>query len=67
LREARRAGLVRALVTADADNDSSLRIIEKNGGVLAGNAISVKTCKLVRRYEIDLTADAAGWQSELGR
>jgi predicted acetyltransferase len=67
LREARRAGLVRALVTADADNDPSLRIIEKNGGVLEGNAISLKTGKLVRRYWIDLTADAAESQSELAR
>lgn len=56
LPEARRAGLERALITADADNYPSLRIIEKNGGVLAGEALSVKSGKLVRRYWIDLTA-----------
>lgn len=52
--EALRAGLERVLVTADADNAPSLRIIEKSGGVLAGEAASVKSGKLVRRYWIDL-------------
>jgi predicted acetyltransferase len=56
LPEARRGGLERALITADADNYPSWRIIEKNGGVLAVEAISVKSGKLIRRYWIDLTA-----------
>jgi len=34
LMEARRIGLERALLTADAANAPSLRVIEKNGGVL---------------------------------
>jgi predicted acetyltransferase len=55
LPEARGAGLERVLITADADNYPSLRIIEKNGGVFAGEAVSVKSGKLVRRYWIDLT------------
>jgi predicted acetyltransferase len=58
LSEARRAGLERALITADADNYPSLRIIEKNGGVFAGEALSVKSGKLVRRYWIDLVCPA---------
>lgn len=59
LLEARRAGLQRALITADADNYPSLRIIDKNGGVFAGEAVSAKSGKLVRRYWIDLTARPA--------
>jgi predicted acetyltransferase len=56
LPEARRVGLERALLTADADNYPSLRIIENNGGVYAGEAVSLKSGKLVRRYWIELTA-----------
>jgi predicted acetyltransferase len=56
LPQARCAGIKRALITADADNYPSLRIIEKNGGVFAGEAVSVKSGKAVRRYWIDLTA-----------
>jgi predicted acetyltransferase len=56
LPEARLVGLQRALLTADADNYPSLRIIEKNGGVYAGQAVSVKSGKRVRRYWIELTA-----------
>ena len=43
LPEARRAGLERVLITVDSDNYSSLRIIEKNGGVLADEVLSVKS------------------------
>lgn len=38
--EAKRRGLDRARLTADADNHPSLKIIEKCGGVLSGEAIS---------------------------
>ena len=54
--EARRAGLERVLLTADADNYPSLRIIESKGGVCAGETVSLKSGKLVRRYWIELTA-----------
>lgn len=57
--EARCAGLERALITADADNYPSLRIIDKNGGVFAGEAVSVRSGKLIRRYWIGLTASPA--------
>jgi len=57
--EARRAGLARVLVTADADNEPSLRIIQSNGGVFAGEAVSMKTGKWVRRYWVDLEGGTA--------
>jgi predicted acetyltransferase len=46
--EARRAGLERALLTADAANAASLRVIEKNGGVL--DAEYLFKGRLTRRY-----------------
>jgi predicted acetyltransferase len=52
LPEARRRGIGRVRVTTDADNVASVRIIEKNGGVLSGTAISAKSGKLVRQYWI---------------
>jgi predicted acetyltransferase len=50
--EARARGIWPVLITADADNIGSIRIIEKNGGVLAEEAISVQTLKPIRRYWI---------------
>jgi predicted acetyltransferase len=55
LPEARRRGLERVLLTADVDNAPSLRIIEKNGGVLSGRAISPERGKLINQYWIDLS------------
>jgi predicted acetyltransferase len=54
LLEARRAGLQRVLITADADNYPSLRIIEKNGGVFDGEGASRESGKVVRRFWIAL-------------
>jgi predicted acetyltransferase len=51
-------GLTRVLVTCDEDNIGSRRIIEKNGGQLAGKGISEMTGKPVLRYWIDLTRGA---------
>jgi predicted acetyltransferase len=48
-------GLKRVLVTCDSDNLGSARIIEKNGGVLAGYAISPSDGKQISHYWIDLT------------
>jgi len=45
-------GLTRVLVTADAANVASWRVIEKNGGVMEGESVSGETGKLVRRYSI---------------
>ena len=53
--KAREAGLSRALVTCDTDNIASARVIQKNGGVLSGQAVSHVTGKLVSQYWIDLS------------
>jgi predicted acetyltransferase len=37
----------------DSDNLPSIKIIERNGGVLAGEAISGKTGKPVKQYWIN--------------
>jgi predicted acetyltransferase len=50
LPEARRRGLLRALLTVDADNLPSVRIIERNGGVLSGETVSARTGKVIRQY-----------------
>jgi predicted acetyltransferase len=48
-------GLERVLVTCDTDNIGSARIIEKNGGVLDGYAVSPSDDKQISRYWIDLS------------
>jgi predicted acetyltransferase len=40
------------LLTANADNVGSIRIIERNGGVFAGEGVSAQTLKPIRRYWI---------------
>lgn len=52
LPHARALGLERVLVTCDTDNTGSRRIIEKNGGVLDGYAISPDSGKQISRYWI---------------
>lgn len=54
LDEARQIGLTRVMVTCDADNVGSVRIIEKNGGVYEGQGISNYSGKLVNRYWIEI-------------
>jgi predicted acetyltransferase len=54
LERARARGLERALVTAAADNPASVRVIETNGGVADGEAISPRTGERMLRYWIDL-------------
>ena len=54
LEKARARGLKRVMVTCDTDNIGSARIIQKNGGVLAGSAISPRSGKPVSQYWIDL-------------
>lgn len=53
LPEARARGLLRARLTADAENLPSIRIIERNGGMLSGQAISAKTGKLIHQYWLE--------------
>lgn len=52
LAKARAKGIVRALLTCDADNYASARVIEKNGGVLDDQIVSEYTKKVVSRYWI---------------
>ena len=54
LPRARDLGIARVLLTCDADNFGSSRIIEKNGGQLEIEAVSTESGKLIRRYWIDL-------------
>jgi predicted acetyltransferase len=53
LLEARRRGLERVRLTADADNLASIKIIGRNGGVFSGEAISERTGKPIKQYWID--------------
>lgn len=54
LEKARELGLSRVLITCDTDNTGSARIIEKNGGILAGRDVSPESGKLVSRYWIEI-------------
>jgi len=54
LEKAMSLGLSRVLVTCDADNLASARIIEKNGGKLQGQVISDRSGKVVSQYWIEL-------------
>jgi predicted acetyltransferase len=53
LAEARKLGLNRVLLTCDADNVASAKIIEKNGGGLQAQAVSKRSGKLISRYWIE--------------
>jgi len=53
LLEARHHGIERARLTVDADNEPSRKIIERNGGILAGRAISVHSKEPILQYWID--------------
>lgn len=54
LEKARSRGLRRVLVTCDTDNLGSARIIEKNGGVLSGSALSPRSGVPISQYWIEL-------------
>lgn len=54
LEKARDRQLDRVLVTCDADNVGSAKIIEKNGGRLQDQAILKESGKLISRYWIEL-------------
>ncbi len=47
-------GLDRVLITCDADNVASARVIEKNGGVLENQVVSRQSGKLKNRYWVEL-------------
>lgn len=54
LAKARDIGLDRVLLTCDADNVASAKIIEKNGGRLAGQSVSTRSGKQISQYWIEL-------------
>lgn len=54
LEKAKAMGMSRVLVTCDADNLGSARIIEKNSGRLQGQVISDKSGKVISQYWIEL-------------
>ncbi|MGE5654593.1 MAG: GNAT family N-acetyltransferase [Bacillota bacterium] len=54
LEKARQIGLERVLVTCDADNVGSQKIIVRNGGVLENGVYSDEDRKVVKRYWIEL-------------
>lgn len=53
LKEARQLGIERVLITCDADNIASVRVIENNGGQLENQLVSMFSGKLICRYWID--------------
>ena len=53
--EARRYGIERALLTVDSDNEPSIRVIERNGGVQEDERVDADGIPY-RRYWIDLTS-----------
>ena len=54
LREARRLGIRRALVTCDSENVASARVIVKNGGIFESESHSDRAGRVTRRYWIEL-------------
>ena len=54
LAEARHRGLQRVLLTCQWDNTGSIRVIERNGGVLDSESESADGHGVLRRYWIDL-------------
>ena len=54
LPEAQRRGLERVRLTVDSDNVPSIKIIERNGGVLSGEAVSERSGKRIKQYWIEL-------------
>jgi predicted acetyltransferase len=56
LEKARQRGIERVLLTCDKDNPASARVIQKNGGILDSEGISLSRGKAIQRYWIDLQA-----------
>jgi len=56
LERAQAMGLARVRITCDADNMGSIRVIEKNGGVLDAELLSPERGKSIRQYWITLAS-----------
>jgi predicted acetyltransferase len=54
LEKARTFGIKRVRITCDTENHGSVRIIEKNGGLLSGQVISKRTGMLISQYWVYL-------------
>ena len=54
LQKARQSGLGRVLLTCNADNAASRRIIEKCGGKFASQIVCKNEWKVIRRYWVEL-------------
>ena len=54
LEKARVLGLARVRITCDTDNIGSVKVIEKNNGVLSSTIVSEQTGKLISQYWINL-------------
>jgi predicted acetyltransferase len=59
LQRASEIGIGRVRVTCDADNTPSVRVIDKNGGILDGEVVSTRSGKLIRQYWIEPAVTAA--------
>ena len=59
LERATAIGIDRVRITCDANNAPSVRVIEKNGGVLDGEVVSTRSGKLIRQYWIERDVTAA--------
>jgi predicted acetyltransferase len=55
--EAHARGITRVRITCDDDNIGSIKVIERNGGTLAGRAVSREKRKTILQYWIELGAD----------
>lgn len=54
LEKAKDSGLSRVLLTCDADNLGSAKIIENNAGILSGRAVSEKSGKPILQFWIEI-------------
>ena len=54
LEKAKDLGLSCVLLTCDADNVGSAKVIENNGGILSGRAVSERSGKPILQYWIEL-------------
>jgi predicted acetyltransferase len=55
LERARVLGIGRVLITTDSDNEASIKVIERNGGVFNREVTSHESGKLIRQYWIDMS------------
>lgn len=57
LKELKKLGETRALITIAPDNIPSIKVAEDNGGRFAGVSVDTETGKQINKYWIELTSD----------